>query len=81
LAAVCALVMERNTILVVLGPGQAGTTTQLMHLWLRAWTTVKIGVATNRGEISITTGMISVDLLRELRSAGSEVVVGDRRQR
>lgn len=53
-----------------------------MHLRLRAWTTVKIGVATDRGEISITTGVVSIDLsLGELRSAGSEVMVWDGGQR
>jgi len=83
LAAVCALVMKGNTVLVILGPGQAGTTAQLMHLRLRrAWATVKISIATNGGKIGITTGVVSVDLsLGVLRMAGGEVVVRDGGQR
>lgn len=58
LVAVSPLVMERYTILVVLRPGHARTTAQLVHLRLRAGAAVEIGVAANRGKIGITTGMV-----------------------
>lgn len=83
LVAISPLMVERYTVLVVLRPGHARATTQLVHLRLRAGATVEIGVATNRGEIGITTGMVCVNVLTIMAltaCTGGEVVLGHGRR-